>query len=98
MRDYRDVVERSSPCAAQRLRQLLSAAPVTAPAWVPGVIAWRPMSPSNNKMKWDIVPNVADVDNRESLQLAAAVMNALGGAGTEGEAPPTNPGALLETH
>ena len=71
---------------------------MTAPAWVPGLIAWRRMSPSANKMKWDLVPNMADVDNRESLQLAAAVMNALGVAEPDGEAPPTNPGALLETH
>ncbi len=67
-------------------------------AWVPGLIAWRAMSPSKNKMKWTLVPNIADVDNRESLQLAAAVLHGLRVPGPGGPTPPANPGALLETH
>lgn len=71
---------------------------MTAPTWVPRLIAWRSMSPAKNKMGWTLVPNIADVDNRESLQLASAVLHGLHVPGPGGPVAPANPGSLLETH
>lgn len=69
---------------------------VTAPAWVPGLIAWKPTTSGSNKMGWTTVPNIADVDNRESLQLAAAVLHSLHVPSAAGPVAPANPGAMLE--
>lgn len=49
-------------------------------------------------MGWAYVPNNADVDNRESLQLAAGMLAALGMPGPAPGSPPDSPGALLEEH
>lgn len=48
-------------------------------------------------MSWDQVPNNADIDNRESLQLGAAMLESLSAhAGQALPTPPTSPGAVLE--
>lgn len=49
-------------------------------------------------MGWTAVPNIADVDNRESLQLAAAVLHSLHVPSVAGPVAPANPGVLLEVH
>jgi hypothetical protein len=69
----------------------------------PGVVAhllgWK--QSSKNKAGWSWVPNVADVDNVESMTLAARMMDNLGIAdpnntGTPSHTPPANPGSHLE--
>jgi NgoMIV restriction enzyme len=48
-------------------------------------------------LSWDQVPNNADIDNRESLQLGAAMLESLSAhAGQALPTPPTSPGAVLE--
>lgn len=67
---------------------------------MPDLFGWKPSK--SNKMKWDWVPNSADVDNATSLRMAAAVLEQLGYKNpnlTGGEpepAPPVNPGVALE--
>jgi hypothetical protein len=64
------------------------------------LLGWKPSS--KNKLRWAWVPNSADVDNAESITLAAAVLGALGVAnpnetGTaSGPFPPASPGGPLE--
>jgi hypothetical protein len=70
----------------------------------PGVLSqyllgWKPSS--KNKAGWSWVPNVADVDNVESLTLAARMLDNLGIQNPNTGAPPThnppaNPGSHLE--
>jgi hypothetical protein len=69
---------------------------VPAPAFAVGLLGWKE-SGGKNKQSWDRVPNNADVDNRESLQLSAAMLESLSAAvGQELALPPRSPGALLE--
>lgn len=57
----------------------------------------RKHSGGKNKLGWEQVPNNADVDNRESLQLGAAMLDSLTvHAGHELPPPPASPGAQLE--
>ena len=55
---------------------------MTAPAFARLILGWKPSPKKNgvpkNKAGWHWVPNVADVDNLESLTLGAAMLTALG--------------------
>jgi hypothetical protein len=48
---------------------------VTAP-FATALLGWKPSG--KNKLAWPLVPNVADVDNTESMRIAAGVLDALG--------------------
>ena len=66
-----------------------------APIFVRSLLGWK--SSSTNKLGWDRVPNNADIDNRESLQLSAGILESLSArAGQALPPPPPSPGALLE--
>jgi len=71
-----------------------------APKTVHAFLGWKPSS--KNKARWDFVPNVADVDNLESLTLSAAMLKALGipnpnlDPSVVPAALPSNAGASLE--
>ena len=66
-----------------------------APIFVRSLLGWK--SSSANKLGWDRVPNNADIDNRESLQLSAVILESLSAhAGQALPLPPPSPGALLE--
>ena len=66
------------------------------PTFAIGLLGWK-HSGGKNKLGWERVPNNADVDNRESLQLGAAMLESLSAhAGQELPPPPPSPGALLE--
>jgi hypothetical protein len=72
---------------------------VSAPAFAATLLGWK--ASSKNKAGWAWVPNVADVDNLESLTLAAGMLAALGmpnpnTGGTPAADPPANPGSRLE--
>lgn len=71
----------------------LPLARMAAPVFMHSLLGWRPSS--KNKLDWAHVPNNADVDNRESLQLSRAVLEAMGAAEPGGVTPP-DPGGLLE--
>lgn len=68
---------------------------MSAPNFVRGLLGWKPSS--QNRLGWKQVPNNADIDNRESLQLSAAMLESLS-SHTYQELPPPrpNPGPLLE--
>ncbi|WP_435157891.1 NgoMIV family type II restriction endonuclease [Amycolatopsis sacchari] len=51
-----------------------------------------------NKLGWELVPNSADVDNAESLRLAAGVLDALGVSSSRPSEVPPNPGGPLEQY
>ncbi|RBM19222.1 restriction endonuclease [Prauserella sp. PE36] len=58
------------------------------------LLGWK--TSKKNKLGWRLVPNSADVDNAESLRLAAAVLEGLGvGSGAVSDVP-ANPGGPLE--
>ncbi len=59
-----------------------------------GLLGWKPSS--KNKAGWSLVPNFADVDNAESIRIAAGVLDALGVLRTVGPAVPSAPGGPLE--
>jgi hypothetical protein len=65
-----------------------------APAFAAQLLGWK--GSGKNKLGWPQVPNNADVDNRQSLQLAAAVLDQLGFPGPAVGTPPTDPGSQLE--
>ncbi|MFI6168073.1 NgoMIV family type II restriction endonuclease [Nocardia sp. NPDC051052] len=67
------------------------------------LLGWKPPGKKDkkNKLGWKSVPNSADTDNVASLRLAAHILERLGEPNpnlTEltPDAPPANPGALLE--
>lgn len=70
------------------------------PTFARQLLGWR--KSQKNKMRWDWVPNCADVDNPDSLKLAAHMLDALGldNPNVTGEvaelAPPASPGGPLE--
>jgi len=69
---------------------------VPAPTFALSLLGWK-QSGGKNKLGWQRVPNNADIDNSESLQLSAAMLAALSAhAGYELPLPPSSPGALLE--
>jgi hypothetical protein len=68
---------------------------VSAPLFAHRLLGWK--RGGTNKLSWDQVPNNADIDNRESLQLGAAMLESLSAhAGQALPTPPTSPGAVLE--
>lgn len=77
---------------------------MSAPTFASTLLGWK--RSSKNKAGWNWVPNVADVDNAESLSLAAGMLNNLGvlspfkanqtPAATPLVLPPSNPGSHLE--
>lgn len=80
---------------------------MTAPQWTSLITGWK-KSPVDhgkpkNKAGWVWVPNVADVDNLESLNLSAAMLTTMGqvNPNTASVIPgslPTKPGTHLENH
>jgi hypothetical protein len=66
------------------------------------LLGWKKKSPTENKRHWHWVPNSADVDNGESLDLGAAVLTALGIINPNvshippSTKPPATPGTPLE--
>ncbi len=67
-----------------------------APEFTFSLLGWK-HGGARNKLGWEQVPNNADIDNRESLQLSAAILELLSAhAGQELPVPPPSPGALLE--
>ncbi len=69
---------------------------MAAPKFALGLLGWKP-SGGRNKLGWQQVPNQADIDNRESLQLGAAMLEALcAHTGAELPSPHPSPGGLLE--
>ena len=68
---------------------------VPAPTFARSLLGWK--HSGNNRLGWEWVPNNADIDNRESLQLSAAMLESLSAhTGQELPSPPLNPGVLLE--
>jgi NgoMIV restriction enzyme len=51
---------------------------------------------SKNKLGWPLVPNCADVDNAESMRIAAGVLDVLGVSRDEPSNAPKDPGGPLE--
>src|SRR5260370_36370645 len=51
---------------------------------------------SKNKLGWSLVPNCADVDNAESMRIAARVLDVLGVARRVASDVPKAPGGPLE--
>jgi hypothetical protein len=67
---------------------------VPAPSFALQLLGWK--LSGKNKLGWQHVPNNADVDNRESLQLGAAMLLALGAPAAGTWTPPSDPGSGLE--
>lgn len=66
-----------------------------APPFASELLGWR--ASGKNKLHWPHVPNCSDVDSRESLQLGAGMLAALGlGADSPDYTPPENPSGPLE--
>jgi hypothetical protein len=66
---------------------------MTAP-FATGLLGWK--SSSKNKLAWPLVPNFADVDNAESIRIAAGVLEMLGVHREVNLAVPQAPGGPLE--
>jgi NgoMIV restriction enzyme len=66
---------------------------MTAP-FVTALLGWKPTS--RNKLGWPLVPNFADVDNAESLRIAAGVLDVLAIERAVNPAVPLAPGGPLE--
>ena len=66
---------------------------MTAP-FATALLGWKPSS--KNKLDWPLVPNVADVDNAESMRIAAGVLDALGVARDVTSDVPKDSGGPLE--
>jgi NgoMIV restriction enzyme len=66
---------------------------VTAP-FACALLGWKPSS--KNKLGWPLVPNLADVDNPESMRIAAGMLDELGVARDRPSAVPRDPGGPLE--
>ena len=58
------------------------------------LLGWKPSS--KNKLRWSLVPNFADVDNAESIRIAAGVLDALELPRAVDPAVPSAPGGPLE--
>src|ERR1043165_797995 len=57
-------------------------------------LGWK--ASTKNKLRWPLVPNFADVDNPESMRIAAGVLDALGVPPDVASAGPEDPGGPLE--
>jgi len=66
---------------------------MTAP-FATGLLGWKPSS--KNKLAWPLVPNFADVDNAESIRIAAGVLEVLPVDREVNPAVPQAPGGPLE--
>lgn len=66
---------------------------MTAP-FATALLGWK--ASSKNKLGWPLVPNFADVDNAESMKIAAGVLGHLGIAREQASAVPPDPGGPLE--
>lgn len=66
---------------------------MTAP-FATSLLGWKPSG--KNKLGWPLVPNFADVDNAESLRIAAGVLGVLGVPGGAPSDVPADPGGPLE--
>ena len=66
---------------------------MTAP-FATALLGWKPSG--KNKLDWPLVPNVADVDNAESMRIAAGVLDALGVARDVSSDVPKDSGGPLE--
>ena len=58
------------------------------------LLGWKPSS--KNKLGWQLVPNFADVDNAESIRIAAGVLDMLGVDRSLNPSVPGSPGGPLE--
>ena len=58
------------------------------------LLGWKPSS--KNKLAWPLVPNFADVDNAESIRIAAGVLDVLAVDRAVNPAVPQAPGGPLE--
>lgn len=66
---------------------------MTAP-FATALLGWKPSS--KNKLAWPLVPNFADVDNAESMRIAAGVLDALAVEREGSSDVPRDPGGPLE--
>ena len=66
---------------------------LTAP-FATSLMGWKVSS--KNKLGWPLVPNCADVDNAESMRIAAGVLDVLGVANGVASVVPKDPGGPLE--
>jgi hypothetical protein len=66
---------------------------MTAP-FARSLLGWK--ASTKNKLRWPLVPNFADVDNPESMRIAAGVLDALGVPPDEASDVPKDPGVPLE--
>ena len=66
---------------------------MTAP-FARSLLGWK--ASTKNKLRWPLVPNFADVDNPESMRIAAGVLDALGVPRDEASDVPKDPGVPLE--
>jgi NgoMIV restriction enzyme len=66
---------------------------VSAP-FATSLLGWKPSG--KNKLSWSVVPNFADVDNAESIRIAAGVLDVLGVPRAVDSAVPSAPGGPLE--
>ncbi|HLK79145.1 MAG TPA: NgoMIV family type II restriction endonuclease [Streptosporangiaceae bacterium] len=66
---------------------------MTAP-FARSLLGWK--ASAKNKLGWPLVPNFADVDNAESMRIAAGVLDELAVARAEVSAVPKDPGGPLE--
>jgi hypothetical protein len=66
---------------------------MTAP-FARSLLCWKPSA--KNKLGWPLVPNFADVDNAESMRIAAGVLDELGVAREVPSKVPKDPGGPLE--
>jgi hypothetical protein len=75
------------------LQHVYAGSAVTAP-FATRLAGWK--LSGKNKLTWPLVPNFADVDNAESLRIAAGVLDALGVARAAVSDVPKDPGGPLE--
>ncbi len=66
---------------------------MTAP-FAGSLLGWKPSG--KNKLGWALIPNFADVDNAESMRIAAGVLDELAVRRDEPSAVPKDPGGPLE--
>jgi hypothetical protein len=59
-----------------------------------GLLGWKPSG--KNKLGWTLVPNFADVDNAESIRIAAGVLDALAVRRELNPEVPQAPGGRLQ--
>ena len=78
---------------ALSFRTIGTLAAMTAP-FARSLLGWK--ASTKNKLRWPLVPNFADVDNPESMRIAAGVLDALGVPPDVASDVPKDPGGPLE--